>query len=853
MRALFILAVCLLITHYTLAQKTTFDPKNVAIQWEVIENNYQNKTQTLSAFTLTNKGKTPLPASGWSVFFNFVRGIKSGSATGNVQIDLVNGDFFRLSPSASFMLLKPGTSVRVEFVSDAWILNFTDAPSGLYWVWDAQPQTGISLTNFTVKPSTNPKQTTRFPGDKPGFVSPQTVYEQNKAIADIPENQLPKVLPSPLFYRETGGTFALTTDITITTGSDFQREANYLAGELATILGQKPTVLQTGKAEKSIQLVKSQAAPGAYQLNVKESGITISASTGEGIFYGIQSLKMMLPPTAWEKSQTTLPVPTVDITDEPRFGWRAVMLDVARNFQQKSQILKLLDLMALYKLNVFHFHLNDDEGWRVEIPSLPELTSVGSQRGHTLDSKPFLQPSYGSGPNVQNSTGSGFYSKADFVEILKYATERHIRVIPEIETPGHARAAIKSMDARYDRLLREGKRDEAERYLLRDLQDQSTYRSVQSWNDNVINVALPSVYRFLETVTDDLLTMYKEADAPIQTIHFGGDEVPAGVWQKSPACLMVMKNDPTVKTTDDLWYYYFRKVNELVKKRGLFLYGWEEVGMRKTKLDGNTYMIPNPDFANDRVQVDVWNNVLGWGAEDLAYKLANAGYKVVLSPVTNLYFDMAYQKSFDEPGYYWGGFTDVDKGFYFIPYDYFKNAKEDRLGNPLDRSVFNGKERLTDYGKENIIGIQGLLWSETVLGPQRMEYMMLPKVIGLAERAWAKDPDWATGNDAAQNQQLYNQAWSTFVNQLGKRELPRLCAYAGGFSYRIPTVGATVENGAVMANVQLPGFIIRYTTDGSPPRNNSKLYTGPITEKGTIQLQAFTRQGLGGRTVVIRN
>ncbi|OIN60453.1 family 20 glycosylhydrolase [Arsenicibacter rosenii] len=852
MRALFSFFVCLLWMPAAFAQKTAFDPQKLAVRWEVIENNYQQKTQTLSAFTLTNTGKTPLPATGWGLYFNFVRTIKPGSANGPLQVDHLNGDFFRLVPKPEMAPLRPGASIRVEFVSDAWVLNVTDAPGGLYWVRDSQPEKGIPLPNYTVVPSTEPKQTTRFPGDKPGFVGPQAVYAQNKALTDIPENQLPKILPSPTAYRETGSAFTLTGDVSIMTDAAFQREAGYLANELAAVLGKKTSVT-TQKAPGQIQLQMAAMAPGAYQLRVNADGVVISAASGEGICYGIQSLKMLLPPMAWTKPQSSLPVPGVEVTDAPRFGWRAMMLDVARNFQPKTQVLKLLDLMALYKLNILHFHLNDDEGWRVEIPSLPELTAVGSKRGHTLDNKAFLQPSYGSGPDVQSPTGSGFYSKADFIEILKYAAERHISVVPEIETPGHARAAVKAMDARYARFMAENKPAEAGQYLLRDLQDVSVYRSVQSWNDNVMNVALPSVYRFLETVTDDLLAMYREAGAPIQTIHFGGDEVPAGVWEKSPACQALMKTDPAVKNVDDLWYYYFRKVNELVRKQGLYLYGWEEVGMRKTRLDGKAHMIPNPDFAGDGVQVDVWNNVLGWGAEDLAYKLANAGYKVVLSPVTNYYFDMAYQKSFDEPGYYWGGFTDVDKGYYFIPYDYFKSAREDRLGNPLDRSVFNGKERLTDYGKENIIGIQGLLWSETVLGPQRMEYMMLPKLIGLAERAWASDPAWATGTDEAANQRLYAQAWNTFVNQLGKRELPRLGSYAGGFAYRIPTVGAVVEDGAVRANVQLPGFTIRYTTDGSQPNANSAVYAAPVTTKGTIKLRAFSAQGLGGRTVVIRH
>ncbi len=381
MRALFSVFVCLLCLPCAFAQKPAFDPQKLAVRWEVIENNHQQKTQTLSAFTLTNTGKTPLPATGWELYFNFVRTIKPGSTSGPVQIEHLNGDFFRLVPKAGMAPLKPGASVRVEFVSDAWVLNFTDAPAGLYWVWNAQPQKGIPVTAYTIIPSTGPKQTTRFPGDKPGFVDPQTVYAQNKVLTDIPENKLPKILPSPAAYRETGSVFTLTGDVSIAADVAFQREAGYLAGELAAVLGKKPLVT-TQKAAGQIRLETAAAmAPGAYQLRVNADGIVISAAGGEGICYGIQSLKMLLPPTAWTTPQPTLAVPGVEVTDAPRFGWRAMMLDVARNFQPKAQILKLLDLMALYKLNVLHFHLNDDEGWRVEIPSLPELTAVGSKRG----------------------------------------------------------------------------------------------------------------------------------------------------------------------------------------------------------------------------------------------------------------------------------------------------------------------------------------------------------------------------------------------------------------------------------------------------------------------------------------
>ena len=169
------------------------------------------------------------------------------------------------------------------------------------------------------------------------------------------------------------------------------------------------------------------------------------------------------------------------------------------------------------------------------------------------------------------------------------------------------------------------------------------------------------------------------------------------------------------------------------------------------------------------------------------------------------------------------------------------------MGNVLDRSIFNGKERLTDYGKQNIVGIQGLLWSETLNSPERLEYMMLPKLIGMAERAWAPTPTWAAEADEKSSE----KAWSIFVNQLGKRELPRLDYLAGGFAYRLPTAGAIVEGNQVMANVQLPGLTIRYTTDGSEPTANSAIYSQPLPVSKRIKMKVFGANGRAGRTVEV--
>ncbi|WP_428657858.1 family 20 glycosylhydrolase [Runella sp.] len=826
--------------------KAQLTAPSLKISWEIIENNHQGKSASLTAFTITNTDKKALPKSGWVMYFNFVRKVDT-TLSADLKIRHINGDLFQLLPTANFQGLKPGASVQVNAVSEAWVVNFTDAPAGLYWVWDQQPEKAYSLTDYTITPSTQPRQYQRFAGDKMGLITPAMIFAQNKSIQDIPEKELPKILPSPQQYRETGVSFMVTPETKVFATGELKEEASFLNAQLSSMIG-KPLASSTRKTDGAIVFrVDSSLSKEGYRLTVNEKGIEIAAADRPGAFYGVQSLLALLPPSSWGKTQTSLSVPGVEVSDLPRFGHRAIMLDIARNFHSKKQLLKLLDLMAFYKLNVLHLHFSDDEGWRLEIPSLPELTQVGAVRGHSNVPLKNLAPAYGSGPDINGAAGTGYYSRLEFVDILRYANARHIKVIPEIEAPGHARAAIKAMEARYNAKLTEGLKAEAEKYLLHDPTDRSVYRSVQMYNDNVINVAMPSVYRFLEKVTDDILGMYREAGAPIETIHYGGDEVPAGVWTNSPAVEKLRQQNPELKTSDDLWYYFYGKINDMVQKRGLFLYGWEEIGMRKTLLDGKSHVIPNPDFVGQDMQVDVWNNVLGWGAEDLAYRLANAGYKVVLSCVTHMYFDMSYYKSFDEPGYYWGAYIDVDKPFSFIPYDYFKNSKEDRLGNPLDRSIFNGKERLTDYGKQNIVGIQGLLWSETVNSPERMEYMMLPKLMGMAERAWAQSPAWAETND----EKAYQKAWSVFANQLGKRELPRLDSFAGGFAYRLPTAGAIVEGNQVQTNVQLPGLIVRYTTDGSEPTANSAVYSQPLPVSKLIKFKVFNGNGRSGRTVEV--
>lgn len=825
-----------------MADVPNFDIKDLHLSWEVIDNNYQNKQEALTSLTITNKGKQTLPAGGWKIYFNSSRNFIENAVSGNAKVLQVNGDLYSITPNDKFKEIKPGESLRIDYLCDAIVVNFTDAIEGPYFVWDAAPDKGYWPGDFTIKPYNPTYQ---------GLITPEILYNQNKIIQDIPASQLQKIIPTPLSYTENADNFVITNTVNIVIDPLFVKEKAYFITGIEKLLGSK---LKGTSTDKKIIFKKDPTLGAeAYTLSVTPNDMTIAASTTAGLFYGIQSFKTSISASPWMKAQASIPVPCITVKDEPRFPYRAVMLDVARNFQNKQQVLKLINLMAVYKLNTLHMHLTDDEGWRIEIPSLPELTAVGSKRGHTLDSKTHLPASHGSGPDFDNAAGTGFYTKADYIEILKYATERHVTVIPEIETPGHARASIKAMDARYSRLLAAGDKPGAERNLLRDMNDKSDYRSVQYWNDNVIDVSMPSTYNYIETVVGDLVNIYKEAAAPLPVIHFGGDEVPAGVWEKSPAYLALKASNPEIQNTGDLWYYFYGRVNDILKKRNIVLAGWEEMALRKTLVDGQSTYVPNPQFLGDKMQVDVWNNVLGDGQEDLAYKLANGGYKTVLTCVTNLYFDMANYKSYDEPGYYWGAFLGIDKFFSFIPYDYFKNADVDKNGRPINRNIFVGKQRLTDYGKTNIIGLQGALWAETVKTPERMDYMIFPKLIGLAERAWAKDPAWATERDTTKARELYNADWSKFLNILGKRELPRLAYYNGGYNFRIPKPGVILEDGKYKSNIQFPGMTIRYTTNGKEPNENSPVYEKPIPANGIIKFRAFDAKGRGGNVAEVQN
>ena len=798
----------------TLAAQT-----RLQLRWEVLrDTTAPNASGSWAQFTLTNRDTKPLPKTGWAIYFSALHSALPDS-NAELLFQDVQADLHRLMPGRTFAGLAPGASVKVPYLTDL-LRNRSFGPAGPYIVFDSAPGSGIAL-DFAAAPFTH---TT-------GVVTPAMQFSLDSLTRDIPMADLPPIVPTPVQVTKGSGSLRLSALPQITASAALANEAQFAGDYLRPFF--KAGRAGGAAVRLEIGTVTGQTSPEAYELTIDSAGVRIVGASAAGVFYGLQSLRDLLPPPAPVGGLT---LPAIHVVDAPRFGYRGFMLDVARNFHPKSAVLRTLDVMARYKLNVFHMHLTDDEGWRVEIGGLPELTTVGARRGHTLDSKAFLQPAFGSGPQVGRPYGSGFYSHADYVEIVRYAAARHIEVIPEIEMPGHARAAIKSMEARPD-----------SQYRLSDPKDTSKYASVQGYPDNVINPALESTYRFIEKVVTELAAMHREAGAPLRHIHMGGDEVPAGVWAGSPAVQSFMRAH-NLTSVDDLWFAFYGRIEQILKAQGLAPSGWEEIAVRKTQRDGHAVNIPNPTFAERGWRAYVWNNVPGWGAEDLAYRLANGGYDVVLSPVTNYYFDLAYNQNPEEIGLDWGGFINMRTPFQYIPFDYYRNTRVDREGNPLPPGAFTGKDRLTDYGRSHVLGLQGNLWSETLGGDGRLDYMLVPKVFGLAERAWAPDPAWAREADSARADSLFREDWSRLANVVGKRELPRLDREAPELTYRVPKPGLKVNGGAVYSSIALPGFMLRYTTDGSEPTLKSPVVRGPIPARGTVSVAAFSTNGRKGAT-----
>lgn len=787
----------------------------VSLTWEMgasdIEPGYYENT-----FVLKNISDGVLKKD-WSIYYSQLpRNIKQ---EGNppVRVELLNGNFFKMYPTDNFTPLAPGDSMRITFKCTYKLDRNLQVPEGTYWVGSADGKGKPFPVAMTALPLPSPETL-------PGYPDARKLYQANLLLQDTPAPGQADILPSVKKVIPIKDGVVLDGKVAITCADEFFGEAKLLKEKLSALYGlevaeQAPVTIALNLLDNKAEAVNDEY----YTLYIGNNQVNIAAATPHGIFNGTQTLLAMLKP-----GRAPYHLDGMSIQDYPDLLYRGQMIDIARDFTTPENLKKLVDILASYKMNVLHFHCTDDEGWRLEIPGLEELTSVGSRRGHTTDESQCLYPCYEGTYDPDAKTASnGYYSREEFIDLLRYAAERHVRVIPELESPGHARAAIVSMKARYNK-YKDADAAKATEYLLSEPEDTSRYVSVQYYTDNVMNPALPSTYRFMEKVVQEIAAMYKEAGVPLTTLHLGGDEVPHGVWVGSPACQALMKEKGMTKP-HDLSEYFITQLADIMQRNGLKFSGWQEVALGHTE-EAHQQLRPLAEG------VYCWNTVPGH--DEVVYQTANNGYPVILCNVGNFYMDMAYNGHPDESGLDWGGYVDESISFSMLPYSIYRSLRKDKAGNPLDlKNAGKGKTALTEVGKQHIVGVQGQLFAETIRNYDGVEYLLFPKVMGLAERGWNAHPAWEALS-GEKEQQAFDKALAAYYEKISKKEMPYWAK--NGINFRLPLPGLEVKDDKLYANIAIDGAEIHYTTDGGEPTAESTLWEAPVKcDAAVVKAKAF--------------
>ena len=450
-----------------------------------------------------------------------------------------------------------------------------------------------------------------------------------------------------------------------------QRNAEFLSEYIqqATNYAPKTKAIAAGEQVKNaivLGLDPGIANKEGYVLTTTPEGISINGQTENGVFYGIQTLRKSIPA---EAKEATILIPAGEIKDEPRFSYRGMHLDVGRHFFPKEFMKKYIDLLALHNMNTFHWHLTDDQGWRIEIKKYPKLTEIGSQRSRTVI-----------GRNTQeydNTPYGGFFTQEEAKEIVKYAQERYITVIPEVDLPGHMLAAL----AAYPEMGCTG----------------GPYEVCPRWGifEDVLCIGNDQTMQFLEDVMSEIIEIF-----PSKYVHIGGDEAPRTRWEKCPKCQARIKTeglkaDKNHTAEDRLQSYCMTRIEEFLNSKGRQIIGWDEI------LEGD--VAPNA-------------TVMSWRGMEGGIKAAQLGHDVIMTPTSFCYFDY-YQTADtkDEPlGI--GGYVPIEKVYSLEPVPAV----------------------LTEEQSKHILGAQANLWTEYIHSSEHVEYMVLPRMAALAEVQWTQ-------------------------------------------------------------------------------------------------------------------
>ncbi len=507
------------------------------------------------------------------------------------------------------------------------------------------------------------------------------------------------IIPEPVSITQKTGYYHLPTAISIGAPAtpEVKNVTDYLKAKLQSATGRSVAV---NTSAPNIQLTLNTTrdtilSSEGYTLSVKANDITITANDAAGLFYGVQTLIQLLPKEI--ESNTVVKnvdwkAPCVEITDYPRFHWRGLMLDVSRHFFTKKEVEDFIDDMVKYKFNLFHFHLSDDEGWRVEIKSLPNLTKKGAYSAKrvgyfgTFDAPPAGEP----------RTYGGFYTQEDIKEIVAYAKKKFVNVMPEIDVPGHSLAAVAS----YPEL---SCTPGADKYQVRsgeEIMDWSHGQPPVALIDNTLCPANEKVYVFLDKVITELAQLF-----PFEYMHMGGDECPKNFWEKSDSVKALMQRE-NLKDQDEVQSYFEKRLETIVESKGKKFMGWDEI------LHGG--IAPNAA-------------VMSWQGTKGGIEAARQKHEVVMSPTTYAYLDYMQGDVAIEPRIY--ASLRLKKAYEFEPVPDGVDAKY-------------------------IKGGQGNIWTEQIYNTRHLQYMVWPRALAISESVWTpkKDKNWNDFSDRVEAQ-----------------------------------------------------------------------------------------------------
>ena len=430
----------------------------------------------------------------------------------------------------------------------------------------------------------------------------------------------PSIIPEPVSLVQTPDSFELSQKTGIAAAPDLHQLGIALQDSLRPATGFLLPIHPKNTANSihlSLQPTLERLGPEGYRLNVTPGGIDIQAYKPAGLFYGIQTLRQLLPVEIFRKAPVAgqhWTVPGVQIEDQPRFGWRGLLVDTGRHFMPKEFLLKFIDVMALQKLNTLHLHLTEDQGWRIQIKKYPKLTEIGSMRNESMAGH-YSENRYDGTPH------GGFYTQDDLKEIVRYAQDRFVTVMPEIEMPGHSQAAI----AAYPELGNTGKQLEVGTHW-------GVFENVYNANDHTIH--------FLQDVLSEVLDIF-----PSKFIHVGGDEVPKTQWKASPEAQARIK-ELGLKDEHELQSWFIQQMDKFLAAKGRRLVGWDEI------LEGG--LAPGA-------------TVMSWRGEEGGIAAARAGHDVIMTPGDSTYLDHYQTKDRKAEGVAIGGFLPIEKVYAYEP------------------------------------------------------------------------------------------------------------------------------------------------------------------------------------------